>query len=124
MSSGRHTNEPSHFFSSGGDTSFAARVAMTFFQEGNKNQEWRCDDKPVRYFLVHASGFYQVSLDINRRLNDKQAISITLINLGDVWRNIGKRDRALACWQEALPILKELQDERNIDLVKRWMKEA
>jgi tetratricopeptide (TPR) repeat protein len=111
-------------FPSGGDTSFAAKVAMTLFQEGKRNQEWRRDGKPVRYCLVHASGFYQVSLDINRRLNEKRGISIILINLGDVWRKLGQRDRALAYWKESIPILKELQDQQNIDLVNRWMNET
>ncbi len=111
-------------FPSGGDTTFAAKMAKTLFQEGGKNQEWRLDDKPVRYCLVHASGFYQVSLDINRRLNEKRGISIILINLGDVWRKLGQRDRALACWQESIPILKELQDQRNIDIVKGWINET
>jgi hypothetical protein len=67
---------------------------------------------------------YQVSLDISRGLNDKRAVSIVLIYLGDVWRKIRNRDRALACWQEALPILRDIQDDRNIDLLNRWMKEA
>ncbi len=106
-----------------GDLSFSARAAMALFQEGKKNQEWRNGGKPVRYCLVHASGLYQVSLDINRRLNDKRAISITLMNLGVVWKNLGQEDRALRCWRETIPLLIELQDQHNLDLVNLWMSE-
>lgn len=102
----------------------AEKALLSFFNEGIKNQEWRKNGKPIRRCLIHASGFYEVSLDLSRRLGNRKAIAITLINLGDVWRKLSQRDDAFRCWNEALQFLEELGDQKNIALVKQWMSET
>ena len=113
-----------YLFASKGGSSLAEKAALTLFHEGMKNQQWRRNDKPVQHCLVHATGFYEVSLDLNRRLNQKGAVSIALINLGHVWKMRGERDHAMACWHEALPLLEELNDQPKIASVQKWMNEA
>jgi hypothetical protein len=111
----------SYLFPSGGDLSRVEKAALTMFHEGMKNQMWRRNDEPVPYCLVHATGFYQVSLDLNRRIHDKRGISVTLINMGHVWKMRGEQDRAMICWRESIPFLEELNDQQNITSVKKWM---
>jgi hypothetical protein len=113
-----------YLFASKGGSSLAEKAALTLFHEGMKNQQWRRNDKPVQFCLVHATGFYEVSLDLNRRLNQKEAVSITLINLGHVWKMRGQRDRATTCWRESLPLLEELNDQPKIVSVQKCMNEA
>lgn len=114
-----------NLFPSGQASPLATQAAMTLFQEGMKNQKWRSEGgQSIKSCLVHATGFYEVGLELNRKLNDKRGIAFTLINLGDVWRKLNKKDRALVCWREALTYLTELGDQQNIRLVNRWISEV
>lgn len=112
------------FFPSTQDLTLARKAAMTMFQEGKTSHEWRDEkNQPIKSDLIHASGFYEVSLELNRKLGDKQGIAMTLVNLGDVWQKLGKKGDALGCWREALPYLSELGDQESIGTVNRWIKD-
>jgi tetratricopeptide (TPR) repeat protein len=112
-------------FPSGQASTLADKAAMTLFQEGMTNHQWRDDrGQPIKSCLIHASGLYRVSLEINRKLGNKQGIAITLVNLGDVWRKLGQKKDALACWREALTYLSELGDQKSIGTVNQWMSEV
>lgn len=111
-------------FPSRGNSPRAREAAMDMFQEGMKNQNWRRNGDPVSACLVHAIGFYHVSIDLNRRLNDRVGVSVALINMGHVWRLRGDFDRAISCWRESIPILEELQDRQNLASVGKWIAAA
>jgi tetratricopeptide (TPR) repeat protein len=112
-------------FPSAQDSTLAGKAAMTMFQDGIKNQRWRDDrNQPIKSHLIHSSGFYEVSLELNRKLGDKQGIAMSLVNLGDVWRKLGKNGNALVCWREALTYLSELGDQGSIETVNQWIKET
>jgi tetratricopeptide (TPR) repeat protein len=112
-------------FPSAQDSTLAGKAAMTMFQEGMKNQRWRDNrNQPIKSHLIHASGFYEVSLELNRKLGDKQGIAMSLVNLGDVWRKLEKKGNALVCWREALTYLSELGDQGSIGTVNQWIKET
>lgn len=119
-----HRAEQYLFPSYHSETSALAKgCADKLFQEGGRNHQWRKNGEPVRYCLVHATGYYEVSLDLNRRLGNRQAMAITLSNLGDVWRKLSEKEHAFRCWNEALKYLQELGDKENVSLLKRWMSE-
>ena len=106
------------FFPGGTATANAARAAFTIFDEGRKNQQWRKDGQSVPSCLKHAHGFYQVSLDMNKKLGNKKALGFSVINLGDVAKKLGRHDRAQGYWQEALQVFRDLRDDTNIGEVK------
>jgi tetratricopeptide (TPR) repeat protein len=109
-------------FPFGNPSSTAPAAALTLFQEGKKNQEWRRDGRPIKSCQIHAIGFYEVSLDLNRRLDNRQAVGITLFNLGDVYKDLGKNDKAGICWQESLQYFEEPRDNENIELIRERLK--
>ena len=105
-------------FPSGDPSSLASEAALTLFREGKKNQEWRRHGQPVKASQIHARGFYEVSLDLNRRLDDLRAIGINLINLGDIWKELGQKGKAQRCWQESLQCFEALQDDQHVRFVQ------
>lgn len=91
----------------------AAKAAFALFDAGRTNQQWRVDDAPVSACLLHACGFYTVSLELNQRLGDNQAIAFTLFNLGDLQRDLGDKAQARHYWQQSLPLFRELGDSTS-----------
>ena len=111
-------------FPSNQETKHARATSTGLFKEGKKNHEWRDEDNnPIKSCLIHASGFYEVSLDLNRKMHNQRGIAFNLINLGDVWRKLGNNKRALAYWREALTYLSELGDQDNMRLIRQWISE-
>lgn len=109
-------------FPSGKPSSTAPAAALTLFLEGKKNQEWRRDGRPVKTCQAHATGFYEVSLDLNRRLQDRPAIGITLFNSGGVYKELGMENKARSCWRESLQYFEEPGDNEHIKLIKERLK--
>lgn len=49
--------------------------------------------------------------------------TFNLANLGDVWRKLGDKEKARACWDEALPYLEETDDQGTIEKLRQWQNE-
>lgn len=118
-----HLNE--YFvFPSGPGASVGEKAAQSVFRDGYTNHQWLDGTgQPIKSSLILATGYYQVSLDMNRKLGNKQGIAFALANLGDVWRKLGDKKRALACWHEAIPYLSEIEDQETAGMVNQWMGE-
>jgi tetratricopeptide (TPR) repeat protein len=109
---------------SGPGASVGEEAAQSVFRDGHTNHGWLdATGQPIKSSLVLATGYYQVSLDMNRRFGNKQGIAFNLANLGDVWRKLGDLQKALACWREALTYIAETGDQATMEKVERWMSE-
>lgn len=106
------------FFPHGKPIANASKAAFTLFDEGGKNQQWRREGQPVRSCQIHATGFYRVSLDMNRKLQDRRAIGFTLINLGDIANELNWCEKALSYWKEAHKVFQDLRDEESLKLIE------
>jgi len=112
------------FFPAGQPLPSAKSAALTLFKEGDKHQQWvDKNGKPVESSLIYASGFYEVSIELNRILKDKMGIAFILTNFGTLWNKLGKKERALNCWKEALTNFTVIGDENNIRRINQWIKE-
>ena len=67
--------------------------------------------------------FYEVSLELNRKLDNQKGIAFNLTNLGDVWQRLGSNDRALEYCCEAMVLFSEMGDQDNMKLIQQWMNE-
>lgn len=106
------------------ETSNAKTAAVRLFNEGRKNHEWQDEsNNHIKSCLFHASGFYEVSLELNRELHNQKGIAFNLTNLGDVWQRLGSNDRALEYWCEAMILFSEMGDQDNMKLIQQWMNE-
>ncbi len=106
---------------SGPGAEVGEKAAQSAFGDGHTNHKWLDHaGPPIPSCLTLAAAYYQVSLDMNRGLGNKQGIAFNLANLGDVWRKLGDKEKAHACWDEALPYLAELGDQGTIEKVNRW----
>jgi len=54
--------------------------------------------------------FYQESLDIVRKINDRRMIAVTLNNIGEIYADLGDYRKAAALHQEALPLRRAASD--------------
>ena len=109
---------------SGPGASVGEKAANSVFRDGYTNHQWL--DKagqPIKSSLILATGYYQVSLDMNRKFGNKQGMAFNLANFGDVWRKLGNQNKALVCWHEALTYLAEIGDQTTTGQVKQWMSE-
>jgi len=113
-----------YLFPFGQASSLATTAAQTLFQEGIKNQEWRDQGRPIKSCLIHAFGLYEVSIDLNRRLGNHYGIAVILINLGDILKELGEKNKADACWQDSLQHFEELGDDKYIRIVKERLQTA
>ena len=104
-------------------SALASNAAFTLFQEGVTNQEWRQDGHPIKSCLIHAVGFYEVSLELNRRLNDRHAIAISLFNLGEIWKELDEKSKAHMCWQESIQYFEALGDDKKIRELNERLKD-
>jgi hypothetical protein len=109
-------------FPSGRASAKAPKMAMHFFQEGGKNQDWRRDGKPIRACQIHALGFYEVSADLNRRMGEDRGLGLTLINMGDICRDLGDLTRARHYWREAVEPLQRVGDSEHVSIVRERLR--
>lgn len=100
-----------------------ADLSHNLFKEGLKLQQWRDKKgKPIKSHLKHATGYYEVTLFINKNLGDQNAIAFTLYNLGDIWKELGDMNKARLYWQESLNIFSKKGDNKHVlELKKRLL---
>lgn len=94
-------------------------VALALFREGMKNDKWEIDGKPVPSCQRHAAGLYMVSLRLNRKVENRQAIACMLVNLGNIWVGLKELDKAEETWNELQPYLSEVAGDKNAQRLKQ-----
>ncbi len=112
------------FIPSGPGTSVGEAAASSVFRDGYTNHKWLdVSGNPIRSCLILATGYYQVSLYMNRKMDNKEGIAFNLSNYGDVWRKLGEHEKALTCWREAVTLLEDFGDASTLETVRTWMNE-
>ena len=94
-------------------------LAATLFQQGMNNMQAERDGEPVVSCLFLAAGFFQVSLWLNRKLENRRAIGATLINLGRIYVHLGQIDRARACYEAYLPFTDAFPENDHVRFLKQ-----
>jgi hypothetical protein len=106
------------FLSNSGAASSLENVAKALFSEGMKNDKWEKDGAPVPSCQRHAAGLYLVSIRLNRKVDNRRAIAIMLVNLGNIWVGLGETEKADTCWNELQSYLSEVSGDRNLERFK------
>lgn len=89
----------------------AATIHMNLGNVHAERREWK-----------DAVDSFSISLQLFERLNNLHGLAQARANLGMLYAKYGDRIKARANWQQALEIFNHLDDQREADIVRKWLK--
>jgi hypothetical protein len=102
-----------------------AKWALFSFQRGMKNQKiWDEDKKFIPSYQAHAIGYYMVSAELNKELQDYESLAMTYANMGIAFMTLNDKENAEECWSESMQYVKKAKDNALIDHITTLISEA